>query len=334
MRGATDCAKRLKSLFNSLRSRLGKVAHPPATDPITQLILGVLTRDVPEAKASEGLERLRGMVVDYNELRVIPPIELAQVLGDFPDSRLKCEDISRALNAIFAQEHTISLDRLTSLPKRDVLAILDELDGLEPYTRARIRLLGLHLHAIPLDEAMWAAARAQGIVDPKCGLAEAQAFLERHVADEDALEFVALLRKHAWAECGAAVRKHEVERILSVPPDRTSRNMLQQVSAAALGPDEPELDEEELELEDADEPPAAKPRKPVVSKPPAGKPAPRPRPAAAAKPPARRPAPAKAAPPNGRATPRKPEKAVKPPRADRASRKRAPGKAPRKASAG
>ena len=31
MRGATDCAKRLKSLFNSLRSRLGKVSLPPAT---------------------------------------------------------------------------------------------------------------------------------------------------------------------------------------------------------------------------------------------------------------------------------------------------------------
>jgi hypothetical protein len=52
-------------------------------------------------------------------------------------------------------------------------------DGLEPYTRARIRLLGMRQHAIPLDEAMWALARRDELVDPKCPLLEAQHFLER-----------------------------------------------------------------------------------------------------------------------------------------------------------
>ena len=108
MRGATECAKRLKPFFSSLRSKVGKVSQPAASDPITQLILGILSRDTPEARASEGLERLRSVVVDYNELRVIPPIELADVLGEFPDARLKCEDISRALNAILAEEHTVA----------------------------------------------------------------------------------------------------------------------------------------------------------------------------------------------------------------------------------
>ena len=245
MRGATDCARRLKQLFSSLRSRLGKVSLPPATDPITQLILGVLSRDTPETKASEGLERLRSMVVDYNELRVIPPIELAAIFSDFPDARLKCEDISRALNSVFAQEHSISLERLTGLPRREVQSLLENLDGLEPYTRARIRLLGLQQHAIPLDEAMWALVRAEHVVDPRCPHLEAQQFLERQIAEEDAVEFYALLKRHAWNELGATVKRREVERILSVPPDRTSRNMLQMISAA--GGDAPgveALDEE------------------------------------------------------------------------------------------
>jgi endonuclease III len=229
MRGATECAKRLKPFFSSLRSKVGKVSQPAASDPITQLILGVLSRDAPEARASEGLERLRSVVVDYNELRVIPPIELADLLGDFPEPRLKCEDISRALNAIFAAEHTVSLDRLAGLPRKDVLAVLEGIDGLEAYTRARIRLLGLRQHAIPLDEAMWALVRREKLVDPRCPLHEAQQFLERHLPEESALENVALLKKFAWAELGPAVRRREVEHIHSVPPDRTSRNMLQLV---------------------------------------------------------------------------------------------------------
>lgn len=236
MRGATECAKRLKSFFGTLRSKLGKVSQPTLGDPVTQLLLGILSRDTLESKAAEGLDRLRGMVVDYNELRVIPPLELAEALHDFPDARLKAEDVSRALNSVFAREHTVSLERLADWSKRDALAYLQKIDGLEPYTVARIRLLGLRHHAIPLDEAMWAAARAAEIVNARCPLDEAQQFIERQIPEESALEFVALLKKHAWDEHGAAVRKARVARITSTPPDRTTRNMLQMV-AAGLSPD-------------------------------------------------------------------------------------------------
>ncbi len=267
MRGATECAKRLKQLFSSLRAQMGKLVRPPAGDPITHLMLGILSRNVPEAKAAEGLDRLRSMVVDYNELRVIPAIELAEILGDFPDARLKCEDMSRALNAIFAIEHTVSLERVAGLPKREIAAYLEKIEGLEPYTRARVRLFGLGQHAIPLDEAMWALARREEIVASKCTLDEAQQFLERQIDEEDAVEFVCLLRKHAWNELGGAVRKGEVERIQSVPPDRSARNMLQMISMTG-GLDEPDaLDDEELpegEFLGEEEPPleeAAAPKK-------------------------------------------------------------------------
>ncbi len=249
MRGATECAKRLKLYFSSLRSKLGKVGYPATSDPITQLILGVLSRDTPETKASEGLERLRGMVVDYNELRVIPALELSEVLADFADVRLKCEDISRALNKIFAREHTVSLDRALEMSKRDQVAYLEDVDGLDAYTRARIRLLGFRQHAIPLDEAMWALARREEIIAEKCELDEAQRFLERQISSDDGLEFVALLKKQAWTEFGAAVRSGKVERILSVPPDRTSRNMLQTV--AGLADKEESSAEAEDEVEEA-----------------------------------------------------------------------------------
>lgn len=255
MKGATRCAQRLKTLFSSLRSKLGKVGPPPAEDPVTQMLLGILSRDMPESRAREALDRLRSLVVDYNELRVIPPIELAGMIGDGPDVRRKCEDISRSLNRVFALAHAVSLQHLANMSPQEVRAYLNRIDGLEAYTRARIILLGLRQHAIPLDEAMWAYARQQGIVDAKCSLEEAQGFLERRIAPECALEFFTLLRKQAWHEMGAAVRRGEVQRILSVPPDRTSRNMLQLVDAATDTPEEalpPEL-AMPLDLDNPDE---------------------------------------------------------------------------------
>lgn len=248
MRGATDCTKRLKKLLASLRTRLGRVNRPAVGDPITQLTLGVFTRDAVETKAREVLDIVHGMVVDYNELRVIPPMELARTIGEYPGVREKCEDLSRALNRIFAIEHAVSLERFRNASARDTQVYLERIDGLEPYTRARIRLLGLGQHAIPLDEAMWAYARREEIVDPKCPLDEAQQFLERQVSADDALEFVALMRKQAWTEMAGAVRKGDAEKILSIPPDRTSSNMLQLLASGgtvgAAVDDELELDAE------------------------------------------------------------------------------------------
>lgn len=256
MRGATQCARRLKKLFSSLQSKLGKVGAPAGGEPVTQMILGILSRDVPESKAREALDRLRGMVVDYNELRVIPPIELAEMLGDYPDVRLKSEDISRSLNKVFMRNHIVNLDELKDLSRKEARVILEQIDGLEAYTRARVQLLGLHQHAIPLDEVMWAFARRSAFVDRRCPLEEAQAFLERQIPEEDALEFTALLKRQAWTEMGAKARGREVEQILSVPPDRTARNMLQIFGAAA-----------EKAEPDIDEPPTPPPPKSVAAHP-------------------------------------------------------------------
>jgi hypothetical protein len=229
-----------------LRSNVGQVSQPPAGEPITQLILGVFSRDTPESRARDVLDRLRKLVVDYNELRVMSPREMAEHLGDYPDVWTKCEDVSRALNKCFATQHAITLDHLRERPKKDIREFLDGLDGLDPYSRARIRLLGLQNHAMPLDEAMWAYARKTRIVDAKCSLETAQTFLERHIAEKDALEVYVLLKKQAWSDMGGAVRRRDVERICSVPPDRASRNMLQPIVRPLDGdgkedvePDEP-----------------------------------------------------------------------------------------------
>ncbi len=231
MKGATRCAERLKKFFGTLRNKLGKVDPPDHSDPITQLILGVLSRDVPESKARAALDRVRAEVVDYNEVRVIPSGELADILGDsYPDARAKADDLGRALNHIFAAEHDVTLEQLRSLNKKEAAAYLEQVDGLEAYTCARIRLFGFGHHAVPLDEAMWALARQAEIVDSKCPLGEAQAFLERQISDGEAPEFFALLQTHAWSELGQQVRKRKVERIESAPMERKSTHMLQEIA--------------------------------------------------------------------------------------------------------
>ena len=244
MRGATEATKKVKKVFTSLKNAHGKLPRPAPSDAVTQLILGVFSRNMPEAKARELVEKLRAFVVDYNELRVIPPAELAEHLGGGQDIWRKCEDVSRALNHIFAIEHAVTLDRVKAMPKKEMLAYLDRVGGLEAYTRARIRLLGFEQHAMPLDEAMWAYCLDNELVDSKCSLDEAQAFLERVVAEEDAPEFFAVLKKQSWSDFGAAVKKGQGPRVASIAPNRKSTNMLAEVAGGG------QLDEAPLDLDD------------------------------------------------------------------------------------
>lgn len=233
MRGATDCAKRLRKLLKTLKADAGKPPRHTADDPITHLIIGVFTRDMPESKAREALDRLRSLVVDYNELRVTAPGELAQIIGDYPDAFIKCEDVSRALNKIFAGQHLVSLEHLRTRSRKEVRDYLARLDGLEAYSRARVALYGFGHHAIPLDEAMWAYLKKHRIIDAGCAHEEAQSFLERHIDPDDALAFVAALRKAAWGELASEIRSGLHPRIASIPPTRASKNMLRPITIAS-----------------------------------------------------------------------------------------------------
>lgn len=255
MRGATECARRLKRLIRSIRAESGRVESLPNDDPITHLILGIFSRDATESRAREALDRMRRLVVDYNELRVTAPREIAEQVGDYPDAYTKAEDMSRALNRIFAVEHTVSLAQLAQRSRKEMRDYLERVDGLEPYTRARVLLFGLGQHAVPLDEAMWAYARQLGIVDPRCSLDDAQAFLERQIDPADAAAFFVAFRKRAWAECGPAVRRGETEKIRSIPPKRASKNMLRPIDFTEFGAD--------LAVPGADAPSASPPPKPA-----------------------------------------------------------------------
>src|SRR5262245_45991959 len=131
MRGATEAAKKLRKVFSALKSAHGKVQRPTPTDPITQLLLGIFSRNQPENKAKEIVEQLRALVVDYNELRVIPVGEMCDAVeAKTPEMWRKCEDLSRALNSIFATEHAVSLDRIKAMPRKDARAYLDNVRGL------------------------------------------------------------------------------------------------------------------------------------------------------------------------------------------------------------
>ena len=204
MKHGTAYAKRLKRFY----SRIKKIECPPSlaepADPLEQLVLSILSLDTSRAHARRALDKLLAIMVDFNEIRVSPPRQLADLIAPYVPNSLACASrLCGILNAVFNSLNTLRLDALRSLGKREARHRLEKLDGIDPYCVASVLLWGLGGHAVPVNNPGLSALRREELVGPKSSIAEVQAFLERHISPADAKVFCLSLDHHA-SQSGAS----------------------------------------------------------------------------------------------------------------------------------
>ena len=146
--------------------------------------------------------------VDLNELRVATDLEIAELLGvRYPNIEKRVELITRTLNMIFEKEHTLSLDRMATISKRDVRQFLRDLPEMHPFVEAYVMLFAFEGHTVPVDDQTLAFLREEEIFDEKATLEDMQKFLEHHLKAEECYEFYTLVRKAAHDADEAARKK-------------------------------------------------------------------------------------------------------------------------------
>ena len=201
---ATDPARKLAAILKRQRSAQPENAEGPACSPccgeepaVHQMLLSFLAWETGVHRAAPALKKLLSGIVDMNELRVCHPDELASMLGErYPRALERCARLRSALNDLYRREHAVTLAPLEALPKRDARAYLESLEGMPHYVAARVLLVSLGGHAVPLDERTHAALAAAKAVPSDLPLEDASSWLERHVRAEDAACAHALLE--AW----------------------------------------------------------------------------------------------------------------------------------------
>ncbi|MGA3067157.1 MAG: hypothetical protein ABSF29_09955 [Tepidisphaeraceae bacterium] len=194
MKNATKHADDLKHLHKRLL-RDGKPEPRQPLAPLDALVRGAMSYDVSDARAQDAMKAIGKEFVDLNELRVATDLEIQELLGTrYPAIEQRVAMITQALNNIFEREHTMSLDRLKTVSKREARQFLRELPEIHPFVEAYVMLMSLDGHAVPIDEAIISFLRDNEIVEEHTTLEEAQRFVEHHLKAEEAYEFYALLR--------------------------------------------------------------------------------------------------------------------------------------------
>jgi endonuclease III len=195
MKNAGKHGEELKQLFKRLM-REGKPEAKQPIEPLDALVRGAMSYDVSDSRVEDAIKAIAKEFVDLNELRAATDLEVQELLGvRYPAIEERVAMITQCLNDIFEREHTMSLDRLKTISKRDARQFLRELPGMQPFVEGFIMLMAFDGSAFPMDQEMCDYLREEGILDEETSVADAQKFVENHIKGEDLYDFYVVLRK-------------------------------------------------------------------------------------------------------------------------------------------
>jgi len=165
------------------------------------LILSILATNDTYPRARHAFKSLQEQMVDFNELRVTPAVELAQMLEEHVcDSGKASSEIVRTLNAVFNRFDTLDLSDLKERSKTELVKMFEEIPGCPDHARCAMLLLCFDIPTMPLDERMREYLVESGAMPAEADLATVKAFIERQIKASEIGPFYWQLKKAAEAD--------------------------------------------------------------------------------------------------------------------------------------
>ena len=195
-----------ESAFEALVAKLRKVKmEEPAPAPVGmpplmhEFLRAFLVWEASPSKADKAMTKVLSSIVDLNELRICLPHEIIGIIGQkYPACEERAARLRSSLNDLFRREHDVSLDHLTAMPKRDARSYLESLEGTPPFVAARVSLLGLGAHAVPIDARLAGLLASEGVFPAGTDLVSVSSWLERRIRAVEARE--TYLQLESWSE--------------------------------------------------------------------------------------------------------------------------------------
>ena len=205
-KGARTILARLKRMYGA------PAKQPTEVEAVEQIVLAILAHNESPSKAQSVLQRLKGYYVDFNELRVARPGELAAHMGStFTQASAKTKRILTILKGIFDRENSFDLGFLKSKSKQELEKYFSEIPGADNYLLSSVILYCCGRQAFPLDEKMLEACKELELAQGPVSLENMQAYFERQLRSADSYAFCRLLKKYSVKETSRSNAKKKAE---------------------------------------------------------------------------------------------------------------------------
>jgi hypothetical protein len=195
---ASDHAAAFQKAVDHLATVYEPAERGPDLEPIRQLVYSFLLWDCTAHRADNAFKRIEDTYVDMNDLRVSRAEEVMAVLGKtYPKADERVARIKASLRDVYLREHAVSLASLREGGKREARKYLESLEGMHHFVAARVALLAMDSHAVPIEERLYDKLLKAEIFEPDTPIEKAIGSIERHVKASEGLETYLLLQAYS-----------------------------------------------------------------------------------------------------------------------------------------
>jgi endonuclease III len=217
-KGAKTVLGRLKRLYGTPAKQSSEV------EPVEQIVLAILSDSESLRKAQSVLRKLKSYYVDFNEMRVAQPSELAREIGStFVHASTKAKRILAILQGIFDRENNFDLEFLKSNSKLEQEEYFRDIPGADKYLLASVILYCCKRQAFPLDKKMLEACKELELVRGEATLENMQVYFERQLRSSDSYSFCCLLKKYSTQKASKPKAKKKVKKKAASKKKSTSK---------------------------------------------------------------------------------------------------------------
>jgi len=181
----------------------GEPAWRPHGDPMSELVLTILSQNTSDANSGRAFMRLRSRFGEWEDLLAAQPEEIVQEIQAGGLATIKAPRIKAALQAVYERRGSFDLEFLRETALEEAKAWLRELKGVGPKTAACVLMFALGRPALPVDTHVHRVGQRLGLVPAKAGAAEAHDILEAMLAPDEVYPFHISLIKHGRRICHA-----------------------------------------------------------------------------------------------------------------------------------
>jgi len=201
-------AKRKTNLFpreivERLSALYGEPVWRPHGDPMTELVLTILSQNTSDTNSGRAFMRLKQRFPTWEAVMEAPVSELEEAIAVGGLAKQKAPRIKASLRAVYAARGAWDLEFLRDLPLDEAKAWLRALNGVGPKTAACVLMFALGRPALPVDTHVHRVAQRLGLVPAKASAEKAHDILEAMLAPEDVYPFHISLIKHGRRLCRA-----------------------------------------------------------------------------------------------------------------------------------
>lgn len=194
----------------ALQAAYGRPRRRAHRDPVSTLVLTILSQNTSDVNSARGFARLRARFADWASVRDAPVASVVEAIRPAGLGVLKAPRIQAALRRITEARGVLSLGFLRRWPRARAKAWLRTLPGVGPKTAAIVLVFGLGKPAFAVDTHVERVGRRVGLIPLRLSVEAAHEWMEAVVPPRRHGPFHLLLVRHGREICKAGRPRCEI----------------------------------------------------------------------------------------------------------------------------